>query len=515
MSYLEDFKVQITNRDYSKFWQLWEEYCADDTVDVEEFIDVLKFIKTSDFAKSFGQYVETALPLISYINDPNAAYEILKLLIDLQNTNSPKLAEITLNALTQRYGHQPEFNDRLRIIGLRTKDNFQSALANYDLLTHMERGKFVFHASGWGAGQIVDLSTVREQVAVEFEHVTGLKHFTFTNAFKALVPLANHSLLARRFSNPDDLEKEARAHPVDIIKMLLKELGPKTASEIKEELCGWVIPEKDWSKWWQNTRAKIKKDAMIDTPESLKDPFRLHKAEVPYEERFHKSISKEINLDDLIQSTYSFARDNPVMLKKADLKNSIQEKLELALNNPDITLPKKLQLLMLLENHFNYSGAKSEIETIIKSIEKVEDFLNFVEIIAYKKRILSLIKDLRPDWSSIFIELLFTNQQSIIKDYLLKELNQGESRKLLEIKIKQLVNHPMEAPEFFLWYFQKLLGKSKDSLPLSDKEGLCVLLESLLILFSSLDSKPDYRELSKKIYTLLTSKRLAIVRKLL
>ncbi len=515
MSYLEDFKVQIINRDYSKFWQLWEEYCADDTVNCEEFIEILKFIRSSDFAKSFGQYVETALPLLSYVSNSNEYYEILKLLIDLQTTNSPKLAELAYTALTQKYGQQPEFNDRLRMVGLRTKDNFQFSLSNYDLLSHMAKGKFVFHGSGWGVGQIVDISAVREQVNVEFEHVPGLKYFTFTNAFKALSPLADVSFLARRFADPDKLEMEAKENPVEIIKLLLQDLGPKTAAEIKEELCGLVIQEKEWSKWWQNTRAKIKKDPMVHTPESLKEPFRLHKAEVSHEERFHKSISKETDFDELIQSTYSFVRDNPNLLKNPKLKNSIHEKLDLSLNNPDLVLPKKLQVLMLLESQFEYPEAKNEIEKIVKGIDYVENFLNQMEILAYKKRVLSLVKDLREDWSSLFLELLFTNQQSIIREYLLKELNQKEYKKQLTEKIQHLIHLPLEAPEFFLWYFHKLLGKNKDSLPFSDKKGLCDLFEALLILLSSLDSKPEYRDLSKKIYMLLTGKRFAVVRQLL
>ncbi len=515
MSYLEDFKVQITNRDYSKFWQLWEEYCADDTVDVEEFAAALKFIKTSDFAKSFGQYVETALPLLNYIQDFNQQYEILKLLIDLQTTHSAKLAEMALSALQQKYGHQPDFNDRLRMVGLRTKDNFQGALANYDLLAHMAKGKFVYHSSGWGAGQIVDLSPVREQLTVEFEHLAGLKHFTFSNAFKALVPLASDSFLAHRFSNPDDLEQKARDNPVEVIKMLLRDLGPKTASEIKDELCGLVIPEQDWSKWWQNTRAKVKKDTMIDTPESLKEPFKLHKAEVSHEERFHKTLAKGSNIEELIQSTYSFARDNAAMLKKADLKNSIQEKLEKALKQAAITTAEKVQIYMLLESHFEYPEAQRELEKILKSIDNVEAFLNQVEIIAYKKRLLALIREQRADWDKIYLDLLFTPQQSLVRESLLKDLNQGPQRKLLEEKLQHLIRIPLEAPEFFLWYFQKVVGKNKEALPFSDKKGLCTLFESVLILLSLLDSKPEYKDLSKKIYVMLTSKRFEVVRHLL
>src|SRR5262245_34633219 len=104
MGYLEDFLVQINNRDFSKFWQLWEEYCTNDTVDPEEFILILRAVKASEFAKTFGQYVETALPLWECIQDKEFSYGVLKLLIDLQNTNSPKLAEIATKALNDRYG---------------------------------------------------------------------------------------------------------------------------------------------------------------------------------------------------------------------------------------------------------------------------------------------------------------------------------------------------------------------------------------------------------------------------
>lgn len=99
MSYLKDFLAQIENNDFSKFMQLWEEYCTSDTVDVEEFLDLLKAVKNSDFGKLFGMYIETSLPLWQTIQEEEASYAVLRLLIDLQNTNSPLLAETTLTAL--------------------------------------------------------------------------------------------------------------------------------------------------------------------------------------------------------------------------------------------------------------------------------------------------------------------------------------------------------------------------------------------------------------------------------
>lgn len=515
MGYLEDFQVQINNRDFSKFWQLWEEYCTNDTVDPEEFTQILSAIKSSELAKPFGQYVETALPLWETIQDKEASYKVLKLLIDLQTTNSPKLYDLTMKTVQERYENKPNYNERLRIVGLRTRDNFVGGLSNFDLLAHMEKGKFVFHNGGWGCGEIVDLSSVREQLTVEFEHLSGHKYFTFANAFKSLSPLASDSFLARRFANPDKLEQEARDNPVDIIKLLLHDLGPKTASEIKDELCDLVIPEKDWTKWWQSARAKIKKDTMIETPETLKESFRLHKSEVSHEARLHKAIGKQTSIDELVQTAYSFVRDNPGMLKKPDIKESIQEKLIVALADPGITEAQALMIQIFLENQFGHKVEGKNVEKLITDLNNFEEIIDAIEIIAFKKRVLTLIREYRNDWEKLFLSLLFTNQQSTLRDYLLKELNQGDTRKVLIEKLRHLASNPSEAPEFFVWYFQKIISKDADNLPFSDKAGHCLFFEAFLILYSTLDAKPEYRDLAKKMYTILSGKRYAVVRSII
>lgn len=515
MGYLEDFQAQINIRDFSKFWQLWEEYCTNDVIDSDEFIQILKSIKNSDFSKTFGQYVETALPCWECIKEKESAYEVLKLLIDLQNTNSVKLADVTVQALTERYGNQPQFNERMRMVGLRTRDNFQGALSNYDLLSHMDKGKYVFHTGGWGVGEIVDISAVREQVGVEFEFLQGRKHFTFTNAFKALVPLPDDHFLARRFADPDRLEQEARNHPVETIKMLLRDLGPKTASEIKDELCDLVIPENDWSKWWQTTRSKIKKDTMIDAPESLKEPFRLRKAEVTHEQRLQKAISTETSIDPLLQSTYSFVRDNPAMLKKQEIKDSIIEKLEGALSDSSISQAQELQILLFLDQQFDRQIEGKKLEQQIKDLKDVKTLLDSIEIIAFKKKVLTLIRQQRSDWGTIFLDLLFTDQPSTLREYILKELNQGEMRSSLEKKLRHLAQKPLDAPEYLVWYFQKIINKGAEELPFSNKEGHCLFIEALLILFGVIDAKTEYKDLAKKIYTILSAKRYLVVRQVI
>lgn len=517
MGYLQEFQTRFMDEDSAGALQLWEEYCASDHADAVELQEILKAIKASSFPRLFGPYVENALPLWELVEDSEKAYEVIWLIVDLQTTNNPSLAKIIYNLLEARYGGQPYFNEKIRLVGLRSQENFQGAISNYELLSHLDKGKYVYHTAGWGTGEIIDISLTREELALEFELVLGKRDLTFENAFKNLVALGDDHFLARRFGKPDDLEKEARKNPIQVVRMLLKDLGPKTAAEIKEELFELVIPATDWTKWWQSARAKIKKDTMIASPGGIKESFVLLQNEVSHEERFQKILEGKTEVSDSVQAIYQFTRDFPETLKNAEFKDSIREKLIGFLRQDGLSKSQKLQLYVFLDNLF---GIKEEdniplFSDFIKDLEDVEKTINDVEIIAFKKRALVAIRDIRKDWVEIFLATLFSIQQSVLRDYILRELNCGETQSLLEKRIFHLVESPTLYPEAFVWYFQKVVGGGAAVLPSSDKKGQCRLFESFLILYHYLEQDPQYRDLVKKMYIILSKGRYACVRSIL
>jgi transcription elongation factor GreA-like protein/transcription elongation GreA/GreB family factor len=514
MSYLEEFKVRISNREFPKFFQLWEEYCTNDVVDVEELLQLLQMVKNSDMAKSFGGIVETAIPLLDNIQDEKSRYQVLKLLMDLQTTNTPMLADLCLSYLKTRFGEGLVFNERIRLTGLREKKSFQGAITNHELLAHMEPGKFVYHVGGWGTGEIMEVSALLEQAIIEFENVSGRKSINFINAFKTLSPLQNDNFLVRRFADADELEKEAKENPVEVIKLMLRDLGPKNASEIKDELCELVIPENDWTKWWQAARAKLKKDPLIETPQTLKDSFRLRKVEISQEERLEKAIFNKKDPEEFILSTYNFMRDLPSARKHENITKTLQDKLVELLNHSELKKEQELQILILLETMFNHQIPGRKSENLIKQVNPVNTLINSINILALKKRALILVRETRSDWVDIFLSMLFSVQQSALRDYILDELNQGESRELVLKELNKLKNNPARHPEFFVWFFQKILSKD-DSIPFSDKAGKCEYFEALLILLSNIENKPEYRDLTKKIYGILSNKRYENVRNII
>lgn len=512
MSYLQEFQAQIKKEDLSGLLHLWEEYCCSEEVNIEELVASLEAIRESCLADAFGEYVELVLPLWQKIEEPEAAYETLTLIIDLQTTNSQQLADIAYQALKQRYGEHKLFNEKMRLVGMRQKQQFRGALRNYDLLTHLDKGAFVFHTGGWGTGEVLDYSLVREELVIEFEYVVGKKYFTFENAFKHLIPLPSDHFLARRFGDPDALEAEAREHPVKVIQLLLRNLGPKTAAEIKEEICELVIPEGDWTKWWQSARSRLKKNTRIETPSDIREPFRLRDAELSHEDRFRNNLDAANTVAENIQVIYNFSRDFSEILKNSDLREHLKEKVRSMLSE-QISGAQRLQLYFFQESLFTAEVEEGQIGDFLRACADIKKLIDYVDIIAFKKRALVAVKKHRDDWVHLFLEFLVELPQTPLRDYVLKELNTEKTRSQLEDQILNLRDHPARYPEAFVWYFQKIM--QDDSLPESGKAGQGKFFEQLLILLNTLEQDPDNRDMVKKIYGIISGKRFETVRNII
>lgn len=517
MSYLEEFHALSDGHNPTRFLRLWEEYCLADTVDGEELVKILHLIKDSSLSSFFGEYAETVLPLWKQIQDTKSGNEVLRYVLDLQTSNSPILADLAIEYLKKQYPTDKHFNEKLRIVGLRGRQHFQGAITNFELITHMSNGNFVFHTGGWGVGEIMEASLLREHVLVEFEGIGTVKDVSFDNAFKNLEALPVDHFLARRFGNPDSLEKEAKEDPGAIIHLLLRDLGPKTTAEIKDALCDLVIPEKDWPKWWQSARAKLKKDTKIKSPDHSKDPFILREEAVSHESRFKDALKQVRNTESLIQTIYNFTRDFPEVLKNNEFKEQIKELLQKAKTelNPsqEFAQTQLLQISFLLEDIFSEQNGNTSIE-IIQKLSRFETLLSLIEIVAFKKRVLVKIRDNISEWRTFFLQLIFLVEQSPLRDYIFKELFQDEkSKPLLIQKLKDLLNTVTIYPDAFFWYFQKVT--SDENVPLNDQEHKRHFLEAFLILLHYAENMPDRRDLVKKMHQFLTAKRYAVFRSII
>jgi len=513
MTYLKDFRERIQNNDYPGFLKIWEEYCYGDQPDGEEMVAILESVKNSEISKPFGLQVERLLPLWRELKDLKMAHNVLRLILDLQTTNSEQLADLATESLKNLSENDPLQNEKLRIVGLRNREIFQSAIRNYELLSHMQKGNFVFHTAGWGTGEITNVSFVREELTLEFENVLGPQSLSFEKAFKTLLLLTQDHFYAKRFGDPDSLEKEAKENPTELIRQILHDLGPKTASDIKEELEDLVIPSAEWNRWWQTARAKLKKDTKIESPKELKDPFRLREKELPHEVTFHKALEANPEVNATIQMVHAFLRDFPETLKNTEFKMSLEDRLKNILEGSHLSDSQKIQLLFLLED-LHSAKVSQRISEFIEQIHNATEIIQAIEIPSLQKKCLQSVRKVRKDWAPVFLDLLFIVDQNLLRDFMVSELGAAETKESLKQKLLSLLLHPISFPEVFVWYFQKIIDK-KSKLPFTDKQGKNQFFEGLLILLDHIEQKPQYRDLNKKIINILLSDRFVVVREIM
>ena len=263
---------------------------------------------------------------------------MLQLILDIQTTNTEKLAEIAINFLRDTHSNDTFLDKKLSLIGLKPKTNFQFAITNYELLNHLKTGNFVFHKTGWGTGEILDVSLIREEICLEFEFVIGKKFFSLENAMKHLIKLSNEHFLSQRFKNPDQLEAIAKKNPPALIRMLLKDLGNKTLQEIKEEVFDLIIPETDWNKWWQTAKSKVKKDKKILFPKDSKQPLQLLQEELAFETQLYEELDRKPSTNQLIHLLYSFIKTfSKQLAQDTNVKNDLLKKIQNVLLNTKLT----------------------------------------------------------------------------------------------------------------------------------------------------------------------------------
>lgn len=511
MTYIVEFQNRITSRDLPRTLSLWKEFCEMETIEDEEIKTILSLIKDSEMAKQLGPHVEQALPLIMTILNKEEQLNTLCLLYDIQTTNSQPLWELLQHVLQTEYGTSPLFSEKLRLTNLRTKGDFQGALSHFLLLNHLAKGNFVYHKAGWGVGRIIDCSFVREQISVEFEHLRGgKKDLPFKTACKSLSPLSQDHFLSLRFSSPEKLKQLAMKAPVELITKILGELGPKTASEIKDLLVGYIIEEDEYSKWWQLTRAKLKKDPFIAHPESTKEPFFIRKNKLTLSSRLNEILAQHTHLGSLLNALWNLIRDFPQIIKDKDTKHTLTQELEKLLKRPSLLPYEKLQIYFLSETILGINNYGQEMKEIILALASPIEEAAKIETISLRKRCLQAIFEYRPDWQDLFIHALLELEGIQIKEYIFKELSHASCSDKLKKTFSTILEHPVTYKDAFLWAFSKAIQRELSLY--TETRDVEKFFESFLLLLAAIENKPNMRDVTKKMYTMLTGSRFKIVR---
>jgi transcription elongation factor GreA-like protein len=146
------------------------------------------------------------------------------------------------------------------------------AILEFDKLRRDTRGFVVYHGAGWGEATVEDFAAATEEVAIKF--ATGRRESfpldTLLSRFKALDA---DDLRAMKLQRMDALRDEATNDPSGLIRRTATLYrGTITSLQVKSELCGSVVTDKEWTGFWKRAKAAAAKDPWLKVEGSTTRP---------------------------------------------------------------------------------------------------------------------------------------------------------------------------------------------------------------------------------------------------
>ncbi|MFN0244609.1 MAG: GreA/GreB family elongation factor [Planctomycetota bacterium] len=153
------------------------------------------------------------------------------------------------------WGTEPWWPKYADISGLRpSAPDARGAWVAFDRLMSFSVGRVVFHAGGWGVGEITELRHDVPDVSVRFGGGRE-DRFPLDAALEIFEPLREEDLRSLYFRSPEGLRKTLREEPLEILKAVLeRHHGRATNLAIKNALVQVGIEGSAWSGWWRKAR---------------------------------------------------------------------------------------------------------------------------------------------------------------------------------------------------------------------------------------------------------------------
>ena len=132
------------------------------------------------------------------------------------------------------------------------------ALDRFSGLLRYKPGAIVYHESGWGIGEVLEVDALLGQVEVDLEEKKG--HRISVEAVDSILQvIPAESFRGLLYRSSDELERLVEEDPVGLVQKVLDDFGsPLAQKDIKAHLTAGAIDSGDWTRWWGRTKKKLR-----------------------------------------------------------------------------------------------------------------------------------------------------------------------------------------------------------------------------------------------------------------
>ncbi|NRB28678.1 MAG: hypothetical protein HRU37_13495, partial [Roseibacillus sp.] len=146
-------------------------------------------------------------------------------------------------------------------------------------LSQLAPGSFCLHKS-WGSGKVIGWDLFGGKVTIDFERESG-RVMGLKLALKKTEPLEAEDFRAQKIEKIEELRAQAQSDPATVvIQTLGAHDGSMKPDQIDRELCGSVVPEADYKKWWDRAKKALRGSHRVVVPSKRNEPLVLRETDL-------------------------------------------------------------------------------------------------------------------------------------------------------------------------------------------------------------------------------------------
>ena len=141
-------------------------------------------------------------------------------------------------------------------------------------LSKIAPGSYRFH-KGYGGGVVTEWDLFNGKVTIDFEKEKG-KVMGLKLALEKTEAVEANDVRAQKVSQLGELKDLAEKDPVELVVRTIETRGGNmTMDQLDAELCGSVVEEPGYKKWWEKTKKALRESKRVSVPTKRTDPLVL------------------------------------------------------------------------------------------------------------------------------------------------------------------------------------------------------------------------------------------------
>jgi transcription elongation GreA/GreB family factor len=144
-------------------------------------------------------------------------------------------------------------------------------------LSSIAPGSFRIH-KGFGGGVVTDWDLFNGKVTIDFERAKG-KEMGLKLALEKTEAVEPDDVRAQKVNQLDELKALGVDDPVELVARTISTRGGSMSmDQLDAELCGSVVAEDIYKKWWEKTKKALRESKRVSVPTKRTDPLVLRDA---------------------------------------------------------------------------------------------------------------------------------------------------------------------------------------------------------------------------------------------